>query len=248
MRHEKIDLMSEDVCITELGLLMARTSASSMRRFYSAWGAVSDDRPDGGFTVAIGDGAIRFVATADDGARPFGHHALLVPGDRFEAARAWLSAQTELLPKPGSTDPTFVFSDWDALACYAHDPAGNIVELIAHSELCRCARSGPFEGSELCGISEIGLVVDDRGAALASLASAGVELWDGSADPDGLSFVGSKGRTLILAPVGRGWWPTGRPSESWPLTADVSLGEGQTVRVALADGVLSAHVLGNRSA
>ena len=32
-----------------------------------------------------------------------------------------------------------------------------------------------------------------------------------------LGFVGEKGRTLILAPPGRGWLPTGRPAEAHPV-------------------------------
>ena len=37
-----------------------------------------------------------------------------------------------------------------------------------------------------------------------------------------LAFVGERGRTFILAPLGRGWMPTGRPSERHPVEAEVS--------------------------
>ena len=35
-------------------------------------------------------------------------------------------------------------------------------------------------------------------------------------------FVGEKARTLILAPPGRGWLPTGRPAEPHPVEARLS--------------------------
>ena len=45
-----------------------------------------------------------------------------------------------------------------------------------------------------------------------------LRLWDGTVDDPGrLAFVGEKARTLILAPPGRGWMPTGRPAEPHPL-------------------------------
>lgn len=47
-----------------------------------------------------------------------------------------------------------------------------------------------------------------------------LKLWDGTVDEPGqLSFVGEKGRTLILSPPGRGWLPTRRPAEAHPVDA-----------------------------
>ena len=34
--------------------------------------------------------------------------------------------------------------------------------------------------------------------------------------------IGERGRTLILAPPGRGWMPTGRPAERHPVEAELS--------------------------
>jgi hypothetical protein len=49
-----------------------------------------------------------------------------------------------------------------------------------------------------------------------------------------LAFVGERGRTLILAPPGRGWMPTGKPAERHPVEAElVGPSEGQ---VELEDG------------
>jgi hypothetical protein len=141
----------------------------------------------------------------------FYHFALLVPGDRFDAALAWAGERVELLGN------VFDFPAWDARAVYFLDPAGNIVELIAHHGLEERGRTGAFAAEELAGFSELGLVGDPP-SLLRDLEPLGLELWDGTVDgPSRLAFVGERGRTLILAPVGRGWLPTGRPAEAHPV-------------------------------
>jgi hypothetical protein len=156
----------------------------------------------------VGETRLRF-RVEEGGA--FYHFALLVPGDRFDASLAWARERVEVL------GDVFDFDNWDALAFYFHDPAGNIVELIAHHGLEENGRDGPFAAEELVGLSELGLV-GDRSALLADLEDRGLELWSGSIDePDALGFVGEKGRTLILARPGRGWLPTGRPAEPHPV-------------------------------
>ena len=92
-----------------------------------------------------------------------------------------------------------------------------LAELIAHHGLEENSRSGPFTAAELVGFSELG-IVGDRKLRLRELEAAGLELWSGTVDePDRLAFVGEKGRTLILAPPGRGWLPTDRPAEPHPV-------------------------------
>ena len=209
----------------------------ALRDFYREWGELVEEA-GGGFSVGFGSGRVAFLPVPG---RPFHHFALLVPGDRFVAAREWLTARAPLAAEPGSSETTFDFDDWNALAVYVTDPAGNIVELIGHAELSRSGRTGPFDpgSGELCAISEVGLVVEDRSAALASLAERGIELWSGSAGPDGLSFVGRKGHTLILVSPGRGWLPTGAPAVASPARVEVGVGGGE-VAVTVAAGAVRA--------
>jgi hypothetical protein len=164
-----------------------------------------------------GETTIEF--TAADG-EPFYHLALLAPPDRFdellEAAPAPLAAR-----ETGET--VWDFSNWDAKAFYFHDPAGSIVELIAHN------------GIDESGLSELGLVGEPKELA-PPLLGLGLELWDGTLDePARLAFIGERGRTLILAPEGRGWLPTGRPAEPHPVEAVIS--GPPPGRVELADGL-----------
>jgi hypothetical protein len=150
----------------------------------------------GAFYEGIDTGETELEFAAGEG-EPFYHFAFLAPPERFDE----LAAGEEV----------FDFPAWDAKAFYFHDPAGNIVEVIAHEGL-----EGPL------GLSELGLVGDTRAMA-AELRNLGLELWDGTLDEEGrLAFVGERGRTLILAPVDRGWMPTGRPSERHAVEAEIS--------------------------
>jgi catechol 2,3-dioxygenase-like lactoylglutathione lyase family enzyme len=161
-------------------------------------------------------GETRLGFRAGEG-EPFYHFALLVPGDRFDAALAWARERVELL------GDVFDFEAWDARAFYFHDPAGNIVELIAHHGLEENGREGAFDASELVGFSELG-IVGDKQRELAALEARGLRLWDGTMEePDRLAFVGEKGRTLILSSPGRGWLPTGRPAEPHPVEFELDV-------------------------
>jgi catechol 2,3-dioxygenase-like lactoylglutathione lyase family enzyme len=146
---------------------------------------------------------------------PFYHFALRVPRNRFGAAHAVLDRLGELLPDPESGSTVFDFRAWDAEACYAHDPCGNIVELIAHRRLPEeTPDDGPFGATDVLGVCEIGIVGPDPRAMLDALAALDIHLWDGSAEePGGLAFAGAPQGTLILARPERGWMPTGRPAD-----------------------------------
>ena len=230
--------MGSDLVINSIRLAAAAAVPGALERFYV--GCL-------GFTAVAGDGdalildagggsQVMFDPVADGG-RPFYHFALLVPGDRYAASRAWLERCAGLLTRPGQTSTTFRFDAWNADACYFHDPAGNIVELIAHRGLGEGrADTAAFAPGELLGISEIGLVVADPPAAARTLASTGVDLWSGGVHgDDALAFVGRQAHTLILCAPGRPWLPTQRPAECHPVTAALT---GVTVNVV--DGVLSA--------
>jgi hypothetical protein len=169
-----------------------------------------------GDAIRIGETLLRFEPT-DDGA--FYHFALLVPGDRFDAALGWARDRVKLL------GDVFESDEWRSRAIYFHDPAGNIVELIAHQGIEENGRDGNFAADELLGFSELGLVGDKR-ELLRRLETVGLRMWDGTAEaPNLLAFVGERGRTFILAPPGRGWMPTGRPAEPHPVTTRIETPE-----------------------
>jgi hypothetical protein len=181
--------------------------------------------------VKIGETGLVFASGPGD---PFYHFALLVPGNRFDEALEWIGERTDLLPHPESGQVVFDFDNWDALACYFHDPVGNIVELIAHRGVEESATEGPFTAAELVGVSELGLVGDKAEMAAALHGEFGLEQWDGDIDHEArLAFVGEKARTFIVSPEGRGWLPTGQPAEAHP--CDVELSDTRSGEAHLGD-------------
>ena len=206
--------------IVRVTLAAAEDAADELRRFYGE--RLGLPRAEAS-TLAFHAGAsvLEFRPVRDR--RPFYHFALRVPRNRFAAARAWLARHAELLSEPGSDATTFDFPDWNAEACYAHDPCGNIVELIAHRDLPEEGPAGePFASRELLGVCELGVVGSDTRAMASTLGVVGIRLWDGTLDvPDRLAFLGGPDGTLILASTGRGWMPTGRPAEEHEVAAVV---------------------------
>ena len=193
-----------------------RDTLGALERFYGERLGLSVAHAAGSLEVAAGDAELAF-SPAEGEARPFYHFAFLVPGDRFEAANAWAGGES-----------VFSFDFWDAEACYVHDPAGNIVELIAHRGVGeRDAPGLPFSPDEILGISEIGLVSRAPATSIETLArELGLPLWSG--DASGLGFVGRKAHTLVVASEGRGWLPTDRPAEVHPLGLVVEAGRDAT--------------------
>lgn len=183
--------------------------------------------------IAVGETRLELVGGGGD---PFYHVALLVPGDRFDAALGWIRQRVDLLPDAESGDAVFAFTGWGAQAVYFHDPAGSIVELIAHTGLGESGAGGAVSGAELVGLSEVGLVGDTAALAGTLGEKLGLELWDGRVGVEGwLGFVGEKARTLILSPPGRGWLPTERPAEPHPL--EIVLAAPSRGEVVIGDGL-----------
>lgn len=181
--------------------------------------------PHDGDGIRIGETTLRFEP--GDG-KAFYHFALLVPGDRFDAAHAWAEQRVAL------RGGVFDSEDGDSEAIYFEDPARNIVELIAHHGLEENGQGGPFTIEELVGFSELGFVSDPP-TLLRELETLGLELFRGTVDErNRLAFVGERGRTFILAPPGRGWLPDGRPAEPHPVMAVVEA--PRQGRVELSDG------------
>jgi hypothetical protein len=204
--------------IAEVVLEAAAGSQHELASFYLDALDLNGGRSES-VAVEIGESRLTFVA-GEPGSQPYYHFALLVPGDRFSAALEWLRATTPLLPDRETSEEVFDFDSWKALACYCLDPAGNILELIAHKGVEESGRTGPFSSGELVGFSELGLVCADKRAVVDALArELGVLVWDGEVgDPRRLAFVGERARTLILCPQGRRWLPTELGAEIHPVT------------------------------
>jgi catechol 2,3-dioxygenase-like lactoylglutathione lyase family enzyme len=228
----------DELRIAHAELAVPGDTLAALAGFYGEALGLACERSAEALSVRVGAATLAFTAAAAP-ARPFHHFALLVPGDRFDAAHAWLGERAELLGRDGG-GTVFAFGFWDAHATYVHDPAGNIVELIAHHGHAEDGAAGAFSGAELAGLSEVGIVTPGLATAAAALErELGLELWSGAVEDDatGLGFVGRKAHTLILAGPGRGWLPTGRPAEVHPVGVTLTGGERRELVLPGAPGV-----------
>jgi hypothetical protein len=162
---------------------------------------------------------VRFVP----GPAACSHFAVNVSPQRFEEAVAWAASRAELLHED------VPFPAWEARSAYYYDPGGNIVELIARERA---------PGDELLlEVSEVGLPVEDVGAAVEFLESElGLPEFDG--DRERFSAVGDDHGLFIVVPVGRPWLFTDRPATDVPVRATI---EGLPARELQVPG--SAHVI-----
>ena len=181
-----------------------------------------------GIGLPIADTAVSFRP----GAACTHHIAFRVADAGFESAKARLAGVADLLTEDGRDEFDFPF--WDARACYALDPAGNIVELIA-------LRGLPGDGDRPLALAEVGLPVADVLATAAQLeAELGISTWDGDPPSPKFTAVGARGATFIVVPLDRAWYPTDRRNEPARLTvvmegvraAEVEIGGARIIGVA----------------
>ena len=157
------------------------------------------------------------------------HIAFRVADAGFESAKRRLGGVAELLTEDGRDEFDFPF--WDARACYALDPAGNIVELIA-------LRGLPGDGDMPLALAEVGLPVADVLATAELLdRELGISTWDGDPPSPRFTAVGARGATFIVVPLERAWYPTDRLNEPARMTvvmegvreAEVAIGDARII-------------------
>jgi hypothetical protein len=206
--------------IEELELLAPRAAMPALEAFYSGRLKLPAQRRGDGLELRVGRTRLRF-APAEGNGEPWYHVALRLPGARFDPAYTWLRERAEVLEDQRG-DRITVFDRIGAVACYFHDPAMNIMELISFHDLDRSDDDGPFDARELLGVAEAGVISSDPLAIAGQLRDgAGIEIWWGSAGQGRLGFAGERGHSLILGPSNRPWLPQGRISEAHPLRATI---------------------------
>ena len=164
-----------------------------------------EDTVGGGLRVTAGESMLEFVV---DEAHPgaYYHFAFTIPENQLEAAMVWLEPRCPITVLNPRGDTVMHFKNWNAHSCYFADPAGNILEFIAHHDLQNRV-SGPFASSRIERISEIGVVVPDVPAFEARANQAmGLAPYRGSSPV--FSPIGDVGGLLIVVKTGRKWFGT----------------------------------------
>ena len=138
------------------------------------------------------------------GAVPY-HFAINIPYQQVDEAHQWLRERVTLLPDEHGE--LIDFSNWNALALYAYDGGGNIVEWIGRRDIPAIGLE-LFSAAAFMGISEIGVVTEGVAPVYDALNDlAPLPVYDGSfdrfcaaGDPEGLFIIIDKRR--------KQWFPT----------------------------------------
>ncbi|WP_134682808.1 VOC family protein [Brevibacillus migulae] len=165
------------------------------------------------FTVAVGSSRLEFWQ-APAGSEPTYHIAFRIPENKCEEALEWLKQRAKVLANEEDGELVH-FTHWNAHSIYFHDPAGNIVELIARHNLPNRS-DRPFSSSEILGLNEIGLPVDDVWETIERLQlTTGIPVWR---EPSAtFATMGDEHGLLILAAKGRKWFQSQLRAEAYPM-------------------------------
>lgn len=152
----------------------------------------------------------RITLQQAEGPAPGGVHlAFNVPDDRFAAAIDWLRARVALQSNDRGETHFKLESSWESQSIYFAGPDDAILELIGRRRLPSSARTGPFHGSEMTCLSEVGLCTEDVPAMHHSVAVQ-YGLTPLSPASDVFAPMGDDEGLLILVRNDRRWFPEQR--------------------------------------
>jgi len=186
-----------------------------LKQFYTArLGLPLAEEEADAFAVAAGLSMLRFERCGEE-LQPYYHAAFHIAADRSgEAAGALAAAGIEPYRFPDGSHTMYSVS-WHAASVYYRDPAGNILELIAHEEgpWRNAAGTGPLG---IASIAEIGLpVADVRGTAAELCEAFGLGAYRDDGD-ERFAAIGDAEGMLILSRTGRIWVGSDREARVFP--------------------------------
>ncbi len=142
-----------------------RLQANDLRALYLFYKEVLDLPvaffPGKSISVAAGKSQLIFEET-NDIENPFYHFAFNIPFNKFEEAFEEMRKKVKLLWLDDYKSYIADFINWNAKSFYFLDPAGNILEMIARSDLSDNTFIGKFSSSHIENVSEIGLAFSEK--------------------------------------------------------------------------------------
>ncbi|GEO10371.1 VOC family protein [Segetibacter aerophilus] len=180
-------------------------------------------------SFSVGHSMLSFTYTERQ--NPFYHFAFSIPSNKVDEAHRFIADKIEVLPfTPGTTIADF--SNWNAHAFYFHDNQKNIVEFIAHHDLHNDTNE-PFTPSDIIGICEIGVPVEDVTEACKMFNEKyGLQYFVKGPRLQDFSVMGDTQGLFIVTKIGRGWLPTQQPAERFD-TKVVFENNGQVAELIL---------------
>ena len=166
-------------------------------------------------TFKAGETMLNFKAVHEG--RQFYHIAFNITNNKFSDSFEWINNKLDILPAEHGL-PIANYPAWNAESFYFHDNNGSILELIVRFDLPYYSPE-PFSVTDIKEISEVGIVSENVEETASSLhVSHGIPYFPKSKPSDNFTVMGDDHGLLIITLNGRGWVPTHKPAQIFPMT------------------------------
>lgn len=170
---------------------------------------------DDSLSFKAGDSVLTFKP--GEGQKPIYHIAFNVTNNKFSDSFEWLDSKLDILKMENGL-PIAAYPDWNAESFYFHDNNGNILEFIARFDLPYYS-AAPFSTADIKEISEVGVVSGNVPQTAKELHEQfALPYFERSKPTDQFTVLGDDKGLLIITQQGRGWVPTHKPAQIFPLT------------------------------
>jgi len=180
---------------------------------------VTDDSDDH-FTIHAGLSKLIFEKTEELLSDPVYHFAFNIPSNQIHEAHDWLRERTELLWHEDYKSYIADFSNWKAHSAYFFDPAGNIAEFIARTDLNDIVNE-PFSSNHIRNVSEIGLVFPEltfRQSIEKLLKDYRMNFFSKQPPLEKFCAIGDDEGLFVVVPENRSWYPCkDKPAGRFPM-------------------------------
>ncbi|MDF2960786.1 MAG: Glyoxalase/bleomycin resistance protein/dioxygenase [Paenibacillus sp.] len=194
---------------------------ASLKYFYTGVLGMPLIREQAGtFTVRAGRSLLQFEERLS--IEPYYHFAMAISENQLDSAEAWLAARHIDMYRFADGKHQLYSVNWHATSLYFHDPAGNIVEFIAHHSLANVSE-GDFTIEQIRSLCEIGLPVEDVPRMSAFLnGSYGFGTYKNSDSQ--FAPLGDMEGLFILSKVKRIWLGSHQQAAVFPVEIDIKNG------------------------
>ena len=178
-------------------------------------------------SITFQAGATYLTFNAISNEKPFYHVAFNVTNNKFSDSFEWINSKLDILPVDNGL-PIAVYPNWNAESFYFHDNNGNILEFIVRFDLPYYSAE-PFSVADIREISEVGIVTGNVPVMASELQNKyGIPYFTMSKPSDTFTVMGDNYGLLIITQTGRGWIPTHKPAQIFPITI---VADGQTIQL-----------------
>ncbi|WFR62608.1 VOC family protein [Paenibacillus amylolyticus] len=200
--------------IEELEIYTARLE--DLKHFYrDTLGMEVSNVTDQGFDLQVGLTRTIFKQCETE-QEPFYHVAWMIPTNQFKQAKQWAVSRV-VLSKEEERDETYS-TLWNSHSLYFEDPAGNIIELIAHHRIPN-ERDHLFSVKDIVQVCEIGLVTEDVLSTVNELEQIGLTRWGEVSET--FAPVGDVHGLFIVVKKDRTWFFSKQKAQIYPMEISI---------------------------